>query len=394
MTDTDAQILAVARAMADPQHPVKEAETEWASTHLGTGDLVTNDRESSFARDDWQRCASRGLLAMRVPESLGGEGCDLAHTLLRLEGLGKGCRDNGLAFALASQVLSTQEALVRFAAPNIQERWLPGLIDGSLLGAFAITEPGAGSDAYSMAATAVSDGAGGYILNGHKAYLTLGSRCDLVVVFASTAPQAGRWGLSAFAVDTALDGVERLPNREKMGMRTTPFGDVTFTDVQLSGDSLIGREGAGASIFNAVLEVERSFVFAPAVGATERLLDDAVAYSNEREQGGHRIGQYQAVSHRIADIKQQHETCRLFLYRAALASLTGDHVAMSAALSKLVTSELGMSAALAAASIHGARGFLSEFEVERTVRDAIGGVVYSGTSDIQRSIIARLLGVS
>lgn len=393
MTDIDAQLTAIGHAIADSQHPMKVAETEWATAELGGGDLVKQDRESTFASDDWQRCASRGLLAMKVPESLGGEGADLATTLLRLEGLGKGCRDNGLAFALASQVMSTQEALVRFASPALRERWLPGLMNGSQLGAFAITEPDAGSDAYAMSATALPDGAGGYVLNGHKAYLTLGSRCDLLIVFASTRPETGRWGLSAFAISTDLDGVERLPNREKMGMRSTPFGDITLTDVHVPGDTLIGREGAGASIFSAVLEVERSFVFAPAIGATERLLDSVVAYASERQQGGHPIGAYQAVSHRIADIMQQHETCRLFLYRAAIASTTGKRVAMSAALSKLVASELGVSAALAAASIHGARGFLSEFEIERNVRDAIGGVVYSGTSDIQRNIIARLLGV-
>ena len=164
--------------------------------------------------------------------------------------------------------------------------------------------------------------------------------------------------------------------------------------MRVPASALVGREGAGVSIFNAVLEVERSFVFAPAIGATERLLDDAVSYANEREQGGHSIGGHQAVAHRLADIKQEHETSRLFLYRAAIAAVTGNQVAMSAALSKLVSSELGLSAAIAAASVFGAKGYLSEFEIERNVRDAMGGVVYSGTSDIQRSIISRLLGVS
>jgi len=391
--DLSGELAAIALAMADLHHPTKEREAAWAAGALAQGDRVARDHASTFSQDDWQRCADRGLLAMKVPESMGGEGADLATMILRLEGLGKGCLDNGLAFALASQVVSTQEALVRFASPEIQQRWLPGLMDGSALGAFAMTEPEAGSDAYAMAATAVPTGDGDYVLNGHKAYITLGSRCAMVIVFASTRPDAGRWGLSAFVVPTDLDGVAQLPNRDKMGMRTTPFGDITLTDVVVPGSALLGREGAGVSIFNTVLEVERSFVFAPAIGATERLLDSAVEYATTRHQGGQPIGNYQAVGHRIADIKQQHETSRLSLYRAAIAMLTGRDVAMSAALAKLTASEVGISTALAASAVHGAKGFLSEFEVERHVRDALGGIVYSGTSDIQRNIIARLLGV-
>ena len=166
-----------------------------------------------------------------------------------------------------------------------------------------------------------------------------------------------------------------------------------MTDVAVPADALIGREGAGASIFNAVLQVERSFVFATQVGAMERQLEDSIAYARTREQGGRPIGEYQAVAHRIADMKQRHETARLHLYRAALASVSGHDLAMSAALTKLTASETGLDAALAAAQVHGAKGYVSEFEVERDLRDAVGGLVYSGTSDIQRNIIARLLGV-
>lgn len=394
MNERQAELLEIAEAIADPLHPIKEDTASWAHAELATDDLVERDLASEFSEADWKRCADRGLLAMKVPTEMGGGGASLASTILQLEGLGKGCRDNGLAFALSSQVMSTQETLVRFGSVEQRERWLPSLMDGTALGSFSITEPGAGSDAYAMSATAVQTSDGDYILNAHKAYITLGSRCDMLIVFASTNPAAGRWGLSAFVVPSDLEGFERLENRDKMGMRTTPFGDITLTDVRVPASALIGREGAGASIFNAVLEVERSFVFAPAIGATERLLDSAVTYANERHQGGHSIGGHQAVAHRLAEIKQQHETSRLFLYRAAIAAVTGGEVAMSAALSKLVSSELGLSAAIAAASVFGAKGYLSEFEVERNVRDAMGGVVYSGTSDIQRSIISRLLGVS
>ncbi len=390
---SDDALLAIARAMADLHHPVKTEVAEWAAQEIARHDRVDADLRSAFAADDWKRCAERGIHGVMVPTALGGSGADLATTLLTLEGLGQGCRDNGLAFAIGSQILSTQETIVRFGSDEQQREWIPPLIAGEVLGAFAMTEPGSGSDAYSLATTAERLSDGSYVLNGHKAYLTLGSRCAFVIVFASTKPGAGAWGLSTFLVPTDLDGVERLENRDKMGMRTTPFGDITLTDVVVPGTALIGREGAGASIFNAVLQVERSFVFATQIGAMERQLDASIAYAREREQGGVPIGNHQAVSHRIADMKQRHETARLMLYRAAMAFVTGRDLAMSAALAKLTASEAGLDAALSASMVHGAKGYVSEFEVERDLRDAIGGLVYSGTSDIQRNIIARLLGL-
>jgi alkylation response protein AidB-like acyl-CoA dehydrogenase len=390
---SDDALLGIARAMADLHHPVKTEIAEWAEASIAQHDRVDADLRSQFAADDWKRCADRGILGVMVPTGLGGSGADLATTLLTLEGLGKGCRDNGLAFAIGSQILSTQETLVRFGSDDQQRQWIPPLIAGDVLGAFAMTEPDSGSDAYSLTTTAVRRDDGSYVLNGHKAYLTLGSRCAFVIVFASTKPGAGAWGLSTFLVPTDLDGVERLENRDKMGMRTTPFGDITLTDVVVPASALIGREGAGASIFNAVLQVERSFVFTTQIGAMERQLDASIAYAREREQGGVPIGNHQAVSHRIADMKQRHETARLMLYRAAMASATGRDLAMSAALAKLTASEAGLDAALSASMVHGAKGYVSEFEVERDLRDAIGGLVYSGTSDIQRNIIARLLGL-
>ena len=262
-----------------------------------------------------------------------------------------------------------------------------------MLGAFAITEPDSGSDVYAMASTALPDGDGRYRLSGHKAYLTFGSRCDVVVVFASTNPDAGRWGVSAFLVPTEREGVERTGNREKMGMRTTPFGDIVFHDVALSDADRIGPEGAGASIFHTVLERERAFVFAAQIGAMERQLDRSIAYAKTRRQGGRPIGDYQAVSHRIVDMKVRHETARLFLYKAAMLECRGHPITMAAGLSKLVASEHAIASGVDAIRNHGAIGFVSEYEVDRDLRDAVGGPVYSGTSDIQRNIVARLLGL-
>ncbi len=390
--DLDRQLLAVARAMGSLDHPHKSETSAWAAANLAQRDRVRADRESDFAAEDWQRCADRGVLGVMVPESMGGQGLDLADALLTLEGLGHGCRDNGLSFAIGSQILSTQDALVRFGTDEQRERWLGPLLRGEIRGSFAMTEADSGSDAYSMASRAVRQSDGSYVLSGSKAHITLGPRCDVVIVFAVTRPEAGSFGVSTFVVPTDLAGVSRTENHEKMGMRTTPFGDLAFDDVRLPATALLGREGAGASIFNAILLVERSFVFATQLGAMQYQLERAGTYAQQREQGGQPIGRYQAVAHRLADIKLHHETARLFTYRAAIAHLTGDDVMMAAALAKIVASEAGITAAMEAALIHGATGYVSSYEVERDVRDAIGGAVYSGTTDIQKNIVARLLG--
>ena len=396
MTDldgTDAELLALAHAIAEPDHPTKRAMADWAAVSLSQHDLVAADLESTFAPDDWARCAEHGVFGLAVPTELGGQGADLATVLLSLEGLGVGCRDNGLTFAICSQLLSSQEALVKFGTSEQQQRWLRPLIEGTALSAFALTEPEIGSDAFNLSTRAERRSDGSFVLNGHKAYITFGSRCDVVIVFASTNPAAGQWGLSAFLVPTDLDGVERLANKDKMGMRTTPFSDIVLSDVVVPESSLLGREGAGASIFNAIIQVERAFVFASQIGSMERQLSESLDYARTRIQGGQPIGAHQAVAHRLVGMKQQHETARLFLYRAAMSKTQGKDFALISALAKLVGSETGLSSSLSSAMIHGAKGYVTEFEVERNVRDAVGGLVYSGTSDIQRNIIARHLGV-
>ncbi len=391
--DRDQELLGIATAMADLDHPIKVATAQWAQEHLGQDDLIDADADSRFAFDDWRRCAERGLLAMNVPTEFGGAGADIADVLLRLEGLGYGCRDNGLGFALASQILSTQLALVRFGTDEQRERWLPSLLDGSNFAALAMTEEGSGSDAFSMSARAERLPEGGYRINAHKSYITFGPICDMVIVFASTRPEAGSWGVSAFVVDATTPGVTLSASRSKMGMRTTPFGDIHLDDVVVPETALLGREGAGASIFGAILEVERSFVFAPQVGAMQRQYEESIDYARHREQGGVPIASYQAVSHRIVGMKERHERARLFLYRAALAQVTGRGGPLNASLAKIVASDVGISSALDATMVQGARGYLSEFEVERGLRDAVGGLSYSGTSDVLRNLVARQLGL-
>lgn len=380
------------RALIERDHPLKMKTASWARELVAEADMIERDRRSVFSREAWKTCAQRGVLASSVPVDQGGAGDDPVTVALKLEGLGLGCRDTGLAYAVASHMLAFQDALVRFADAEQRRAVLEPAIRGDLIGAFAITEPEAGSDSFSMRARATRDG-DGWRLSGLKRHITLGPVADVALVFAVTDPDVGRWGLSAFLVWADRPGVEFHPNREKMGLRTTPFGDIELDGYLAEPGDLVGAEGAGASIFSTCMESERGLIMATHLGAAERLIDDAVRYANSREQYGQPIAAFQAISHRIADMVLRHEVARLLLYKAALSIGDGGRATLAAAMAKLGASEAIAELSLDAARIHGARGYVTEDGVERQVRDALGGFVYSGTSDIQKNLIAGLTGV-
>ena len=383
-------------ALCDPRHPIKMEAAKWATEELSAGvtnaDHARRDQQNEFWSAGWSACAKKGFLGLSVPEAYGGSGTDIITTLLQLEGLGYGCRDNGLTFGVVSQMWSIQTAIAGFASAELAGEWLPRLVSGEAIGAFAITEPETGSDTFSLQTTAVKNEYG-YVLDGQKAHLTFGSIADVVMVFAATNPEAGRWGISGFLVPTNAPGVVLGENVQKLGTRTTPYGHISFAGVQVSESDRVGAEGAGASIFSASMNAERAYVFAAQLGAMERQLDDAVRYATERRQFGKPIGDFQAVSHRIADMKVRFETARALLYKSAITHASGRPPTMSAAIAKVVSSEAAVASGLDAIMVHGANGYTSEFGVERDFRDAVGGLIYSGTTDIQRNIIARLLGL-
>lgn len=380
-------------ALLDDEHPIKMATAEWAKSSLDNSDMVVRDDQSTFDRIGWKLCADAGLQGSTIPASYGGGGEDIITTTLRLEGLGLGSRDTGLGFAIASQMLSFQDALLRFGSEEQKLEHLPAVARGERIGAFAITEPGSGSDSYGMEAAATNEG-DVYVLHGHKAHITLAPVADLAVVFAKTNPDAGAWGISAFLVRTDDVGVTLTENDEKMGLRTTPFGDILLDGYRAPKADMLGPEGAGVSIFTTCMEAERGLIFSTQLGAAERILNEAMARANSRQQFGRNIGSFQAVSHRLADMKVDHATARLHLYKAAASINAGRRATLQAAMSKLVASEAVASIGLDAARIHAARGYVKAYEVERDVRDALGGLVYSGTSDVQKNLIARLLGVA
>ncbi len=378
---------------SDEQLALRDEAQRFAAQHLGR-DLVHRDQSGSDNletwREDWRKCAEFGIFGLSIPEEYGGRGRDILTSILILEAIGYGCRDNGLTLVANGQIWAVQEPIFSFGTDDQKRRYLPGLCDGSIIGAVSMTEHGAGSNAAGIKTTAEPID-GGYVLNGAKAYVGLGPSCDVALVFASTAPDRGSWGISAFLVDAETSGFIRRPPQQKMGLRTTPMGEFIFENCGIPKEARLGREGAGLAIFQHIMEWERSFILASHVGSMRRQLDDCVGFARSRIVFDQPIDQFQSVSNRLANMKLRLETAQLLLYKAAWLKAQGQSCPVEAALANLHMSEAFVESSLDAIRIHGGKGYLSETGIERDLRDAIGGVIYSGTSDIQRQIIAQLL---
>jgi len=375
----------------EEQLKFKKAVIEFAQKELNEG-LIDRDRQGELAHENWKKCARMGILGLAVPEEYGGSRSDILTTMLVMEGLGYGCRDNGLIFAMNAQMWSVQHPILAFGSEAQKQKYLPGFCSGELIGAHGMSEPDSGSDAYSLHTRAerISEG---YRLNGTKMFVTNAPVADVSLVFATVNPAKGRGGVTAFLVDKGTPGFKVSRNIEKMGLRTSPMGELILEDCVVPVESRLGAEGAGSSIFNSSMEWERSCILGSHIGAMERQLEECIRYARERSQFGQKIGKFQSVANRVADMKVRLETARLLLYQVAWLNQNGKPAIMEAAMAKLYLSECFVSSSLDAIRTYGGYGYMTELEVERDLRDAIGGTLYSGTSDIQRVIIARWLGL-
>ena len=374
------------------QKELREATRAFARETLNDG-LERRDRDGAFPRELWSRCAAFGLLGLPVPAEFGGQGQDLLTTTIAMEALGWGCRDNGLVFSLNAQMWAVQMPLVHYGSDEQKRAWLPGLVSGAAIGAHAITEPGAGSDVFALTSRAVKTG-GGYVLNGVKTFSTNAPIADLALAFAYLERESGKpKALTAFLVPRGTKGATFGPPIQKMGLRTSPMGDVALEDCFVPDAARLGPEGAGMKIFNSAMEWERACIFAGHLGAMERLIDDCIAYAKGRRQFGQPIAKFESVADRIADMKVALEAGRYLLYRVGWLTDRGRNAVMEAAMAKLFVSETHKQAALDALQLYGGYGYMKEYPIEREVRDALSGTLYSGTSEMQRKIIARCLGL-
>ncbi len=375
----------------DEQLARRDQIAEFARNELGRN-LREHDRNGTFPRDDWDRCGAQGLLGSLVPTEYGGHGLDAVATVLGLEAVGYGCRDNGLTLALGGQTWSVQEPILIYGSEEQKKKFLPRLCSGEWIGCHGVSEETSGSDALSLRTTAAPT-EGGYLLNGHKCYIGMAPVADLALVLANTDPEAGKWGVSAFLVESTRPGFTRGEARAKTGTRTNLLGDLTFENCFVPAENRLGAEGIGMSLFTQTIAWERAFIHAGHLGAMQFLFERCLAYAKQRRQFGKPIGSFQSVSNRIADMRLRLETSRLLMYEVAAMKDAGADAGLECAMANLHISEALLACATDAVRIHGARGYLEEHGVERQLRDSIGGVIYAGTSDIQRNLIASLLGL-
>jgi hypothetical protein len=379
-------------SLTEDQKALRKEIVRFAQRELNPG-AEERDRRQEFPRGLWLKCGEMGLQGLPVPAEYGGLGLDPLSTAIALEALGYGCHDSGLVFSICAHLLACVVPVWKHGSETMKRSYLPGLCNGTLIAVNAMSEPGSGSDAFAMATRARPDGAG-FRITGTKTFSSNGPVADVALVFAMTDPAKGfHGGVTAFLVDKRENGFAVGQTFEKMGLRTAPIGELVFEDVYVPAEAVVGGVGTGASHFVEAMDWERICLFATHVGAMERLLEKSVEYARTRRQFGQPIGKFQAVSHRIADMKVQLEAARLLVYRSAWSLDRKKNVSMDASITKLFVSESLVRTALGTVQVFGGYGFMAEYQVERALRDAIGSTLYSGTSEIQRNIIARWLGL-
>ncbi|MFF2041103.1 acyl-CoA dehydrogenase family protein [Kitasatospora sp. NPDC058170] len=372
------------------QRALREGLARW-SDDLSAGH-IDQDEEGTFSFDKWRMIQKTGILSLPFDEQYGGLDQSLLTTMYVLEGLGEGCRDGGLNFSVTTSLASTGVPLQAFGSTALKEAYLPRIASGEAIGAHAITEAEGGSDAMQMRTRAERDG-DGFVLTGSKTFVSNGPVADVVVVYARTHPQGGALGVTAFLLDRDTPGITVGRPMKKMGLRTSPLSELYLDEVRVPATRVIGRVGGGFLVLDHVMKREILYSFIVNVGEMQHRLDRCIEYAKTRMSFGKPIGSYQSVANKIVDTKIRLETARKWLYDTAQRLEEGENVTVDMAISKLLTSESNLATSLAAVQVFGGHGYMSEYGLEKDVRNAVAGTIYSGSNEIQYNRIASMLGL-
>ncbi len=344
-----------------------------------------------FPWDQWHKLADSGLFSAVIDESVSAAE-RLRTSVRRFEKLGEGQGDPSLTFSAATHMASTLIPILRFGSPCLKQRHIADLAAGKIIGAHAISEPGAGSDALAMTTVAERQGEF-YVLNGNKAFVTNGPIADVIVVYAKTRPGRSADSVSAFLVDSSSLGVRRGPPLEKAGLAGSPLGTLDLVNCRIHRNQMLGREGAGFMILSHVMKHEILYCFSAITGQMRKRIETTRHFARQRRQFGQPIGAFQSVSNKIANMKINYELSRNWLHATTTKLGAGKDVTMEIAIAKVFVSESSLKSAIDAMDIHGGHGFLSASGLGNEVCDALASTTYSGTNDIQRGRIAALLGL-
>jgi alkylation response protein AidB-like acyl-CoA dehydrogenase len=343
------------------------------------------DQELGFDRELWHALGSSGLFGVHMPKQYGGQGLGVWEFSAALEGFSEGCQDMGVLVSFVAQVALVQSALLSYGSAEQLQRWLPPLISGEKIGCFAITEQGCGSDVRSLKLAARRD-EGGYRLNGLKWNITNAPVADICMTFARL-EEAGPNAISCFITETAKPGLTQSTPFELMGNRGTPIGSLSFDEVALDADSLVGTEGQGLRVLYFGFLVERIFTGVSIVGCMQPVIDECLQYSLKREAFGRPISDNQYVQGHIVQAYTQLELLRSVVVRGLTALEQGRDCSTLASIIKMLASEAMHEACLNAMRIHGNYGYRRDFHFERLLRDSIGLFFAGGTSEIHKTVI-------
>lgn len=349
-----------------------------------------HDETGEFPRDTIAKMGQLGLMGIEIPEEYGGAGLDTIAYVLAMEEISKVDAAHGTIMSVNNSLVC--HALYRFGTEAQKQKYLVPVASGRQVGAYSLTEPMSGSDAGAMRSRGVRQG-DHYVINGRKSWVTSAPVADVILLFTMTDPDKKHRGISAFIIETHQPGFARGKTEPKLGIRASATSEIVFENYQCPAENRLGEEGEGFKIAMAVLDAGRIGIASQALGIAEAAYEASVSYAREREAFGAKIGEFQGLQFKIADMKTRIEASRLLIYNAALAKeaskTTGDRFTLQASLAKLFASETAMFCAHEAVQIHGGLGYSKELPVERYFRDAKITEIYEGTSEIQRMVIAR-----
>ncbi len=350
-----------------------------------------HDLKETFDFESFRALGEFGLLGLHLPEAYGGGGADVITTVLAGEALGEAGVDGGLTLSYGAHAFLCADTIYVHGTAAQREKYLPKLISGEWIGAMALSEPDAGSDVASLSTTAERKGET-YVLNGTKMWITNGPIADVVVVYAKTAPELRHAGISAFIVEQGTPGFSAGPPLVKLGVRSSQTSELVFRNCEIPADNLLGAEGQGFLMALQTVEWDRCALLAPIVGGAEYALQKSARYAKGRVQFGRPIAEFQAIKHKLADLRMFVETARTLVYRIAWCKDQGrplNH--LEAAVAKLFVGDWSLKPLHDAMVLHGGYGFIHEFDVERIFRDSRLAPIGGGTSEIQKKIISKLM---
>ncbi|HUS99029.1 MAG TPA: acyl-CoA dehydrogenase [Candidatus Thermoplasmatota archaeon] len=348
------------------------------------------DKTGEYPTKILEKMAKLGLLGIIIPQQYGGAGLDTISYATVVEEISRKCASTGVITSVHNSLAAWP--IMKYGSEEQKKKYLPILASGEKIGAFAGTEPNAGSDLGAMKTTAVLKG-NHYIINGDKTFITSGPKAGIILVFAVTDKNAGTKGMSAFIIENTFKGYKVGSIFDKLGINASQTSELLFENMEVPKENLLGKEGEGFKIALSTLDGGRIGIAAQAVGIAQAALDESISYSKQREQFGKPIAKFQAIQWMIADIATRIEAARFLVYNAAYTKDKGERFSKEAAMAKLFASETAMDTVIKAVQIHGGYGYTKEYMVERLFRDAKITEIYEGTSEVQRMVIsANLLG--